>query len=62
MSKDKGKSKAISKGDNVNITAGKHADKRGKVLHIRALTGEAHIELADSGAVVNVQVSTLEAA
>jgi len=61
VSKDKGKAKEISKGSAVRITSGDHMDKVGKVLHLRALTGEAHVEL-ESGAVVNVPFAALAAA
>jgi len=60
MSKVKGK--GIEKGDKVKITDGEHEGKLGTVKHLRALTGEAHVELADGGKVVNVQVATLAAA
>jgi len=53
--------KAISKGSKVKITAGEHADKIGEVKHLRAATGEAHVEL-DGGKVVNVAAVDLAAA
>jgi transcription antitermination factor NusG len=61
MSKEKSPAKKISKGSSVKITDGEHDGKLGKVTHLRAATGEAHVEL-ESGKVVNVPASTLVAA
>jgi transcription antitermination factor NusG len=66
MSKDKPKPKAkpaaVKVGDSVKITAGPYVDRLGKVKHIRWLTGEAHIDMADGTGMVYAKTSTLEAA
>jgi transcription antitermination factor NusG len=56
----KPKANAIEKGSAVKITEGEHADKLGKVVHLRAATSEAHVEL-ESGKVVNVPATFLVA-
>jgi len=61
MAKAKAEVKKLAKGSAVKITDGEHADKLGKVAHLRAATGEAHVEL-ESGRVVNVPVASLAAA
>lgn len=60
MTKTTGKPKAITKGDKVKIT-GEHEGQLGTVLHLRAATGTAHVEL-DGGKVVSVPVVDLAAA
>ena len=61
MSKEKSSKKEITKGSKVKITEGEHADQLGEVKHLRAATGEAHVELA-TGKVINVPAADLVAA
>jgi transcription antitermination factor NusG len=70
MTKAKGKAadtaakpaKEIKVGGAVKINEGEHAGKLGTLKHIRATTLEAHVELSDSGKVVNVPLASLAAA
>jgi len=62
MAQAKTKPKGIMKGDKVKITDGEHSGQLGKVVHLRAATGEAHVELAETGKTVNVPVADLAAA
>jgi transcription antitermination factor NusG len=62
MAQAKSKAKEIKKGDKVKINGGEHAGKLGTLKHIRATTLEAHVELSDSGKVVNVPLASLAAA
>jgi transcription antitermination factor NusG len=62
MAQAKFKTKEIKKGDKVKITGGEHEGKAGTLKHIRAVTQDAHVELADSGKVVSVKVADLAAA
>ena len=53
--------KGVKVGEAVKVIAGEHEAKTGTLRHLRAATGEAHVEL-DGGKVVNVAVADLAAA
>jgi len=53
--------KGVKIGQAVKVLAGTHEGQQGTLKHLRALTGEAHVEV-DGGKVVNVAAADLAAA